>query len=154
VSGLLLPHLLLLIPIGSLTADLSQLESLAHERTVLAQSFAGEKLWYWQKRLNLKNWNVSVAVVRSTELKPDTLGNIRWDLDNRSAAIRVLDPADYQMPLREILDDIEFTVVHELVHLERARVRNQFSRDEADRGEEEQAVNHTTDTLLKLDRRR
>ena len=54
VSGLLLPHLLLLIPIGSLTADLSQLESLAHERTVLAQSFAGEKLWYWQKRLNLK----------------------------------------------------------------------------------------------------
>ena len=154
ISGLLLPHLLLLIPFGSVAADLSQPESLSHERTILAGSFAGEKLWYWQNRLNLKDWNVSLAVVRATELKPDTLGNIHWDLENKSALIRVLDPADYQMPLREILDDIEFTVVHELIHLERARVRNQLSRDEADRGEEEHAVNHTTETLLKLDRRR
>jgi hypothetical protein len=125
-SGLLLPYVLLLIPFRSVAAELSQLGLLSHERTILAESFANEKLWYWQNRLNLKDWNVSLAVVRSTELKPATLGNIHWDLDIKTATIRALDPADYRMPFREMLDDIEFTVVHELIHLERARVRNQF----------------------------
>ena len=153
-SGLLLPYVLLLIPFGSVAAELPQLERLSHERTILAESFANEKLWYWQNRLNLNDWNVSLAVVRSTELKPDTLGNIHWDLENQTATIRVLDPADYRMPLRKMLDDIQFTVVHELIHLERAPVRNQFSTNEASRREEEHTVNHMTRTLLKLDRER
>ncbi len=121
---------------------------------MLAESFTNEKLWYWQNRLNLKDWNVSVAVVRSTDLKPKTLGNIHWDLDKKSAIIRVLDPADYQLPFREMLDDLEFTVVHELIHLELAPVLNQFSRNEASRRDEEHAVNHMADALLKLDRGR
>ena len=152
-SGLLLPYVLL-IPFGSVAAELSQLEPLSHERTILAESFANEKLWYWQNRLNLKDWNVSLTVVRSIELKPGTLGNIHWDLDNKTATIRVLDPADYRMPFRELLDDIQFTVVHELIHLERAQVRKQFSSNEASRREEEHTVNDLTRTLLKLDRER
>ena len=153
-SGLLLPYVLMLIPFGSGAAELSLREPLSHERTILAESFANEKLWYWQNRLNLKDWNVSLAVVRSTELKPNTLGNIHWDLDDKSATIRVLDPADYRMPFPEMLDDIEFTVVHELIHLERAPARSRCSRDEASRREEEHAVNNITNTLLKLDRGR
>jgi hypothetical protein len=68
--------------------------------------------------------------------------------------IRVLDPADYSLPFPEMLDDMEFTVVHELIHLEMAPVLSHFARSDADRSEEEHAVNHMADALLHLDRGR
>jgi hypothetical protein len=124
------------------------------ERTELAGSFTMEKLWRWQKRLQLEDWKISVLVTRASELKPKTLGNIHWDTDKKSATIRVLDPADYEMSLPEMLKDMEFTVLHELIHLELATVLSPFSRNDASRREEEHAVNHMADALLKLDRAR
>jgi hypothetical protein len=153
-SDLFLPIVLLLTPSGVYPADAAPVSLQAHERTTLAESFTGEKLWYWQKRLNLQDWKISVLVVRSADLKPKTLGNIHWDLDKKSAAIRVLDPADYQLPFHEMLDDMEFTVVHELIHLQLAPVLNTVSRNEASRRDEEHAVNHMAEALLKLDRNR
>jgi hypothetical protein len=126
----------------------------AHERSLLAESFAREKLSVWQKRLNLQDWNVALEVVRSTELRPKTLGNIRWDAEKKTALIRVLDPADYRLTYQEMLDDMEFTVVHELIHLEMSPVLSHFARSDADRSEEEHAVNHMADALLHLDRGR
>ena len=149
---LLLTYLLLPVPLGSIPADSLQPEKLGHEHTVLVESFAKEKLWYWQNRLNLNDWNVSLAAVHSTALRPNTLGNIRWDIENKTATIRVLDPAEYSMPFREMLDDIEVTVVHELIHLKRDLVLNRYSSNEANRRKEEHAVNRLTETLLKLDR--
>jgi len=122
------------------------------ERSVCAGSFITEKLWLWQRRLNLQDWNISIVVARATELKPKTLGNIHWDSTKKTATIRVLDPADYELPPAEMLDDMEFTVVHELIHLELAPVLSQFSRDEANRRDEEHAVNQMADALLKLQR--
>src|ERR1043165_1269667 len=81
------------------------------ERTLLASSYTTERLWMWQRRLNLADWNVSVVMSRATELKPKTLGNIHWDLDKKTAVIRVLDPADYRLAPKEMLQDMEFTVV-------------------------------------------
>lgn len=153
-SGLFLPILLLLSPSGGYPADMPPVAAQAHERTTVAEAFSGEKLWYWQKRLNLQDWKISVLVVRSTDLKPKTLGNVHWDLDKKSATIRVMDPADYQLPFHEMLDDMEFTVVHELIHLQLAPVLNSVSRNEASRRDEEHAVNHMAEALLKLDRGR
>jgi len=42
--------------------------------------------------------------------------------------------------------------VHELIHLELSPVLSPFHRDEANRREEEHAVNHMAEALLKLDR--
>jgi len=122
------------------------------ERTILAESFTTERLWVWQKRLNLQDWKVSVVMSRATELKPKTLGNIHWDIDKKTAVIRVLDPADYKLPYQEMLQDMEFTVVHELIHLELAPVLSDLQRSDANRREEEHSVNHMADALLKLDR--
>lgn len=126
----------------------------AHERTVLVESFAAEKLCSWQKRLDLEDWKITVEVARSSELKPRTLGNIHWDTDKKTAVIHVLDPADYKLPFPDMLADIEFTVVHELIHLELAPVLAPLQRNDANRREEEHAVNHMTDALLHLERGR
>jgi hypothetical protein len=128
-------------------------KNLAAERSLQAQSFASEKLWMWQKRLNLEDWNLSLVVARATDLKPRTLGNVHWDLEKKTAVIRVLDPADYRLPTTGlILRDIELTVVHELIHLEIAPALADLHRTEANRMEEEKAVNHMADALLLLDR--
>jgi hypothetical protein len=124
----------------------------AAERSLCASSFAAEKLWYWQKRLNLRDWNISVVVARASELKPKTLGNIHWDTTKKTAILRVLDPADYELPPAEMFDDMEFTVVHELIHLELAPVLSQFPRNEANRREEEHAVNQMAAAFLQLQR--
>jgi len=126
--------------------------TVASERSALAASFATERLWVWQKRLNLKEWNISVVVSRATELKAKTVGNIHWDREKKTAVIRVLDPADYDMALEPMLKDIEFTVVHELIHLEMVPILSDLQRSAENRLEEEHAVNHLADALLKLDR--
>ena len=82
------------------------------------------------------------------------MGSIHWDSEKKTAVIRVLDPADYSLPFHEMLDDLEFTVVHELIHLEIVPVLSRFARSDADRIEEEHAVNYMADALLRLDRGR
>ena len=122
------------------------------ERTLLAERYASERLAVWQKRLKLQDWNIALVVSRATELKPKTLGNIHWDTEKKTATLRVLDPADYKLPFDEMLQDLEFTVVHELIHLELSPVLSPLQRNDANRREEEHAVNHMADALLKLDR--
>jgi len=122
------------------------------ERTLLVERFAAEKAGAWQKRLNLKDWTITIAVLRTTALKPNTVGNIHWDREKKTATIAVLDPADYKMTFEAMLKDIEFTVVHELIHLEISPVLSDLKRTTENRMEEEHAVNHMADALLKLDR--
>lgn len=122
------------------------------ERTLLAERYAVERLSVWQKRLKLQDWNISLVVSRATDLKPKTLGNIHWDTEKKTATLRVLDPADYKLPFDEMLQDVEFTVVHELIHLELAPVLSPLQRNDANRRSEEHAVNDMADALLKLDR--
>ena len=152
-SRFLLPvGLLLVLANLSLAQDASEPEMTPRERTQLAESFTTEKLAFWQKRLNLSDWRVSVMVVRTGDLKPKTLGNIHWDTKKKTAVIRVLDPADYKMTQQAMLDDMEFTVVHELIHLELSPVLSSLQRNDANRLEEEYAVNHMAQALLDLER--
>src|SRR3954452_17660543 len=104
-----------------------------HERSALAERYAVERLSVWQRRLNLQDWNITLVVSRATELKPKTLGNIHWDTEKKTATLRVLDPLDYKLPFDEILQDLEFTVVHELIHLELSPVLSPLQRSDANR---------------------
>lgn len=112
----------------------------------LVDRFVQDKLVIWKQRLKLADWKVSVTMSRRSDLKPRTLGGIRWDKAKKSAAMSVLDPAEYKLPFEEMLADIEFTIVHELVHLELASL----PRSEASRSNEEYAVNRITEALLGL----
>jgi hypothetical protein len=152
-SRFLFPVCLLLILANlSLAQDTSEPAMTPRERTLMAETFTTEKLSAWQKRLNLSDWQISVMVVRTGDLKPKTLGNIHWDTKKKTAVIRVLDPADYKMTQQAMLDDMEFTVVHELIHLELSPVLSSLQRNDANRLEEEYAVNHMAQALLDLER--
>ena len=119
----------------------------ARERGLLAERWVQEKLALWQQRLNLQDWTISVVMSHPVDLRHRTLGNIHWNADKKTAVIRVLDASDYQMPFRATIKDMEFTVIHELIHLELASL----PRSEASRSEEEYAINHLASALLQLD---
>lgn len=113
-----------------------------------AKVFVDGRLAYWQDRLQLSDWNIAVVMTRKSELKAKTLGGIRWDKGKKSASMAVMHVADYSMPCLDMLADMEFTIVHELVHLELASL----PKSEASRSSEEFAVNRIADALLKLAR--
>jgi hypothetical protein len=143
----------LLISVFSVKPALSAISEPAnvaqYEKYVVVQSFLGEKLWLWQKRLNLSNWKIRLNLARASQLKPRTLGNIHWDADTHTAEINVMAPDDYKLSMHDMLADMEFTVVHELIHLE----LSSLPRSEASRSAEEHAVNQITQALLNLDRK-
>jgi hypothetical protein len=114
----------------------------------IADRFVTDRLAVWQQRLHLEDWHITVAIARKAELKPRTLGGTRWDKHKKSATIWVLDPADYSLPFTDVLNDLELTLVHELVHLELASL----PRSEASRSPEEHAVNRLSEALLALDK--
>lgn len=133
---------------AALGQDLSSVDT--EQRARLAEAFVNEKLAAWQRNLGLEDWKISIVMSRRSDLKPKTLGGIRWDKVKRSAVLWVLAVSEYQVPVREMLDDMELTVVHELIHIH----LSSLPRSEASRRDEELAVNQLAQALLKLDRRK
>jgi len=148
--GFLLP--LVVLPGLSFGASLQKPTADVNPRECaqMSEPYVTERLAIWQQRLKLEDWKISILMAHPNDLKPKTLGNIHWDADKKSAVIRVLDASDYQLGCRDMLDDMEFTVVHELIHLE----LSSLPRSDASRRDEEYAVNQIADALLKLDRRK
>jgi hypothetical protein len=128
-------------------AQASQADSPQTQAAVSA--FVNDALRVWQQRMNLKDWDIHIELVRADKLEPKTLGNVHWDCDIKKATIDVLSPLDYQLPYKEMLADMEVTVVHELVHIELASL----PRSDASRRTEEHAVNEIAAALLRLARR-
>jgi hypothetical protein len=120
----------------------------AAEHSQLAQRFMDERLAVWRQRLKLEDWRISVVMTH--DLPPKTLGGISWDKTKKRAVIWTLEPSDYRLPFREMLDDMELTIVHELVHLELASL----PRGQASRSSEERAVNGIAAAMLALDRKK
>jgi hypothetical protein len=119
----------------------------AEDWQALANRYVHEILPYWQHRLQLDGWNVHILLSRPEDLRAGTLGNIHWDRDKNAATIRVMDSSGYHGDLAAMLKDMQVTVVHELVHLELASL----PVDEADRNNQEFAIDHLTDALLAAD---
>jgi len=120
--------------------------STVRSREATAQTFVGQALKVWQERLNLKDWQIRVELVHPSALEPKTLGNIHWNTDTKEATINVLSSRDYTLPLPEMLSDMEFTVVHELIHLHLASL----PRSNATEVKEEFVVNQLAHALLNL----
>jgi len=116
----------------------------SQERNSVANRYIHEILPYWQNRLQLNNWNIYILLSRPSDLRTGTLGNIHWDAEKKTATIRVMDASGYKTDLEAMLKDMQVTVVHELIHLELASL----PVSDADRSNQEFAIDHLTDALL------
>ena len=101
-----------------------------------------KQLRFWQKRLGLEEWKLSVEVVRQTALSREVWGSAEWDPDVKTGVIRVLDPRDYNLRGEELRLDMECTIVHELVHIQVSAL------DARDAGVREDVVNKIMTALL------
>lgn len=112
-----------------------------------------EALSKWQKILRLQDWDVHVIVVRGKDMNPvDRLGQLNYNMDKKTALIRLLDHVDWddypQWP-----HDQERSLVHELVHLHLLPLSKSFESGSMELMFEEQAVDLITSALISLDRR-
>jgi hypothetical protein len=131
---------------GSQAGSQAATQTSSPEREQMAREYVAKALKTWQTRLNLDKWKITADLVRSTALEPKTLGNVHWDTTVKEASISVLSTYDYKLPTQEMLDDMEFTVVHELLHIHLASLPHSA----ASRSPEEQAVNELARAFLKL----
>lgn len=96
----------------------------------------------WQRRLGLAEWDLSLRIVRQSEIDRDSWGAAEWDPDTKSGVISVLDPRDYNLRGGELKLDMECTIVHELVHIQ---VSPLSAHDQAQR---EEVVNKIMTALM------
>lgn len=104
----------------------------------------------WQPRLRLGNWKVTIQYRRIFDMGPQESGNCGWTIENLTAHINLIDPADFD-PGLTLPQDTERTVVHELLHLLFAGSKIN-ANEEMERFILEQAITRIADLLVALDR--
>jgi hypothetical protein len=102
----------------------------------------------WQKRLDLGEWKITALMVRVSDLKPNTLGNLKWNNAEKSAIIKVLSPLDYDLAPSEVPVDMEYTILHELIHLQ----LSVLPHDGSSKMNEEKVVNRMGEALFQLEK--
>lgn len=111
-----------------------------------------ERLAYWQRVLRLQDWDLGVVFVDQRDLPSMThRATIEQQRNYRRALIRIADPETARFENRDFhahfgSDDIELSLVHELVHL-------LMPVDGMPEDAEEYAVEAIAKTVLALDRR-
>ena len=106
------------------------------------ESRLDRQMKFWQKRLGLDEWSLTLRVVRQSEIDRNSWGAAEWDPAAKTGLISVLDPRDYNLKGGELKLDMECTIVHELVHIQ---VSPLAARDE---GQREEVVNKIMTALL------
>jgi hypothetical protein len=115
---------------------------------VVSKEQVHDWLHLWQKRLHLEDWKVEVRIVRIWDLEQGTLGHIDWSAAHKTAVIKVLNPADYELPKDKVPTDMELSIVHELVHLRLSAL----PLNKSSRNAEEQVVSMIANALVDLER--
>lgn len=108
---------------------------------------------FWQRKLRLADWRVTIRYASGEEFGDDSQGRNYWNDHSRTAEIWVLSPDDYNAGNypNNAAQDIEDTVVHELIHLH--LVAWNTDRKPAEERCQEQAIEAITGALVALKRR-
>jgi hypothetical protein len=141
----LLTFSLLLVSLGN--AAPASRNRITSAPPVVTEEQTHDWLKLWQKRLRLEDWKIEVKIVRIWELEHSTLGHIDWSASHKTAVIKVLNPADYELPADKVPADMELSIVHELVHLH----LSVLPLNKSSRNAEEQVVSMIADALVNLE---
>jgi len=111
-----------------------------------------QKLKYWQEKLRLRDWIINVKIMRQREMsQSDRLGEIQFNVYKKTALISILDPVDHDDWFEQ---DMENTLVHELLHLHFSGISYHFGKDDNVYDMlEEQAIESITNGLISLERK-
>ena len=106
----------------------------------------------WRDRLRLNAWNIECGIYRERDFyNKECDGENDYDMRNGDSLIRILHPMDY--PVSRFPQDMEITLVHELLHLHFAPFE-----PEKDDGLDHHIMEHTicilAETLVGLKRER
>lgn len=142
----ILTSLLLLASLGAAEPPASR-NRVTSAAPVVTEEQTQDWLKLWQKRLRLEDWKIDVKIVRIWDLEQGTLGHIDWSSTHHTALIKVLNPADYELPPDKIPADMELSIVHELVHLH----LSVLPLNKSSRTVEEQVVSMIADALVNLE---
>lgn len=83
---------------------------------ILTQKELEELCDEWKKILRLEHYDINVTLAKAKDFAgDDNEGEIDYILEKGNAAIRILDASDY--PETSFKQDMEATLVHELLHL-------------------------------------
>lgn len=79
---------------------------------------ANRRCAYWQKRLNISDWHVKVKIVRSAKMSHgSSMGEVDIFDQKSMAIVKLLDPIDWDGTPMIPKQDMELTLVHELLHI-------------------------------------
>ena len=105
----------------------------------------------WQERLGLQSWNVKTGIYRERNFcGPERQGENEYNLATGTSLIRILDPVDY--PESKFKQDMEVTLVHELLHLVFAPFEPDEDSKELEQKFMERAICQLSGALVKLKR--
>jgi len=77
----------------------------------------------WQAILRLQDWDIEARYRRAFDMDDNKQGGCSWMRRLRQARVSILDPLDYSPnPRWDDVQDIEATLVHELLHIHFALV--------------------------------
>ncbi|MFB4260498.1 hypothetical protein ACE106_15250 [Shouchella clausii] len=122
---------------------------------ILTQKQLEERLSFWQEKLRLRDWYITVSKGRTKVVGEKATGCVHAVHSNKQAHILILHEEDYvNMEESDIwVQDMESILVHELLHLH-TRLINKRNDEDAD-GYcmfEEQAIESITSALITLAR--
>lgn len=106
-----------------------------------------DKLVYWLEKLRLQDWIVTARIARYHELEPNRAGECSSILSNKEAVISILSADDYAEDWGVV--DMEWTLVHELLHLHFESMAVAAEKEIA----VEQAIESITYGLIALERK-
>ena len=72
---------------------------------------------YWQRELGLEDWKITMQLVSRQDLEDGTIGDIKPDIQTKTAAMRVLRESDSDLRGRLARAEQHNTIAHEMVHL-------------------------------------
>jgi hypothetical protein len=106
---------------------------------------------FWQEKLRLQDWEIKCFIKRAADMMlENSQGAIDWVLQSKQANIHILNPIDY--PSETWAQDMEKTLVHELIHLHYASFTNDIERGSIEHAFMEQSIDLLAVSLVNLKR--
>ena len=118
----------------------------------LTEESLQDELAFWKRLLHLEQWDIVARIARGNglDLPEQVQGRCNWTISRHEALIRIMNPIDWDKGII-FPQDMEATLVHELLHLHLAPFDN-FKSDTAEDNALEQAIHHLSLALVSLRR--